>query len=78
MIIKDYKVNEAVLVTHYTLDALYQKYCWNYPHKINKKVISLLDDLKKELDGQQDKDYRKYDIEKCYYMERIEFNDQSD
>ena len=39
MVIKDYKVNEAVLVTRYVLDSLYQKYCSSYPKEIEKKLL---------------------------------------
>ena len=53
MLVKDYKLNEAVLVTCYTLEALYQKYSCNYPHKIQEKVIELVDNLETELNGQQ-------------------------
>ena len=42
---KDYKINEAILVTYHTLDAIYQHFCSGYPEEIEKKIIELITDL---------------------------------
>ncbi len=76
MLIKDYKVNEAVLVTRYVLDSIYQKYYSSYPKEIEKKVVDLINDLRDNLEGQQDIDSPKCDIIDSYYIERIIFDDE--
>lgn len=76
MLIKEYEVNEAVLVTYNTLDSLYKKYRWNYPNKIVKRIEKLINDLGNDLESQQNKDYSQYDIEKSYYVEKIIFEDE--
>ena len=72
--VKEYKVNEAVLVTNYTLDALYQKYRFSFPKDISNKIIELIRILENNLNNQQNKDYVQCDIKETYYTEKIIFD----
>lgn len=40
--IKDYKINESVLVTYHTLNSLYQHFFAMYPTEIGKSLLYLL------------------------------------
>ena len=58
---KDYKINEAILVTYHTLDAIYQHFSSGYPEEIEKKIIELITDLMQYIEpntdfGNNDKD----------------------
>lgn len=44
-IIKEYTINESVLVTYHTLNSLYQHFVAMYPTKIGNKIIDLINDL---------------------------------
>ncbi len=39
---RDYVLNEGIIVIHHTLEALYQKYCYCIPKKIEKMVLDLV------------------------------------
>ena len=71
--IKDYEMNEAVLVTRFTLDALYRRYYSLYPKKIGDKLQDILINMRDYMEREESKDYPNCDIENSYYLERIIF-----
>lgn len=71
VIIKEYKINESVLVTYQTLDSLYQHFFAMYPTEIGKKVVDLINDLRDNLEFEQENDYKGHDIKESYYEKVI-------
>lgn len=69
-IIKEYTINESVLVTYHTLNSLYQHFVAMYPTKIGNKIIDLINDLRDDLELEQENDYKECDIKDSYY-ERV-------
>lgn len=70
---KDYKINEAILVTYHTLDAIYQHFSSGYPEEIEKKIIELITDLMQYIEpntdfGNNDKDT--YEIIRREFLEK--------
>ena len=54
--VKEYKINEAVLITYHTLNALYQQFSSIYPTKLGSEIVDLICKLKDNLDLKQNKD----------------------
>lgn len=71
VIIKEYKINESVLVTYQTLDSLYQHFFAMYPIEIGKKIVDLINDLRNNLEFEQENDYKGHDIKESYYEKVI-------
>ncbi len=69
-ITKEYKVNESVLVTYHTLNSLYQNFFSMYPKELGNKIVDLINDLRDELMGEQENDFKGYDINDSFY-ERV-------
>lgn len=75
--IKDYKINESVLVTYHTLNSLYQHFFAMYPTEIGNKIVNLINELRDDLELEQENDYKEYGIEDSFY-ERVIFVKPSD
>lgn len=69
--IKEYKINESVLVTYHTLDSLYQNFFAMYPTEIGKKVENLINDLRDNIIFEPENDYKGYDIKEYFYSEKV-------
>lgn len=69
-IIKEYKINESVLVTYHSLNSLYRQFFSMYPKELKDKVVDLISDLRDELMGEQENDFKSYDIDD-YFYERV-------
>lgn len=70
---KDYKINEAILVTYHMLDSIYQHLCACYPEEIERKIIDLITDLMQHLEpnaefGNNDRDT--YEIIRREFLEK--------
>lgn len=70
---KEYKINEAVLVTYYTLDCLHKRLYTNYPNDINDEIIALISHLENILWSDQENDFPNCDIEDSNFFERVQF-----
>lgn len=70
---KEYMINEAILVTYYTLDSLHRRLYTNYPNDINDEVVALIKHLENILWSDQENDYANCDIEDSNFFERVQF-----
>lgn len=68
-IIKEYEVNESVLVTYHVLDSLYQQFFGMYPKNVGKEVINLINNLRDILEHNED--FKDYDIKDYNYFEKV-------
>ena len=62
---KDFKINEAVLVTYHVLDSVYQHFCLGYPKEIDDEIVNLITHLMDYIDPQDksmDVDMSDYEI----------------
>ena len=62
---KDFKINEAVLVTYHVLDSEYQHFCLGYPKEIDDEIVNLITHLMDYIDPQDksmDVDMSDYEI----------------
>lgn len=68
-IIKEYEVNESVLVTYHVLNSLYQQFFARYPKDIGKEVINLINNLRDILENNED--LKGHDIKDSNYFEKV-------
>ncbi len=70
VIVKEYEINESILVTYHTLNSLYQSFFAMYPSDISNEVVELINHLNDLLEQGQT-DFPNYDIENSNYFERV-------
>lgn len=68
-IIKEYEVNESILVTYHVLHSLYQQFFARYPKNVGKEVINLINNLSDILEHNED--LKDYDIKDYNYFEKV-------
>lgn len=71
---KDYKINEAILVTYHALDSIYQHFCAGYPEEIEKEIVNLIAHLMEYTEAQdnlKNVDMIDYEIIKRINYEKI-------
>ncbi|NLL01672.1 MAG: hypothetical protein GX265_01440 [Mollicutes bacterium] len=69
--IKEYEINEAVLTTYHTLNALYQNFYASYPKNIEKEMVKVIGHLIEVLEPKDDK--KDIDIIKFKIIKRVEY-----
>ncbi len=74
---RDYVLDEGIIVIHHTLDALYQKYCYCIPKKIEKMVLDLVVETEDLLDYPKYDEIKDMDIKNEDYVRRVKYTRKS-
>lgn len=73
--IREYEINESILVTYHVLNSLYQNFFPQYPKDVEKEVVDLINHLMEILEPNDDK--RNCDIKDSVLFERITYDDNN-